>query len=166
MEIEIQPPAKHATLRASWIPSIRRSGRFLCTTHIQLCRVLDAEYRHPRFAGNTFIVGATAAALGDRFTSPFVHIEGPDGQHMENSVPDRGLANSLTRSWGRCIRKTPDWLSAVCAALVALLNALWTFHRTGQSRKLKQLAMIVLIGVSILALSYFAFLHWLVITHR
>jgi len=165
MEIESSHPRNTQRLRASWIPIeyVGPAGSFAPRT-FSFADVLDGRVPASAFRGKYVIVGATAAALGDRFTSPFVHIEGPDGQQYGEFVPGvEVLANSLnTLLRGRWYSETPDWLSAVCAALVALLMLGGLSIAQGNQENLKQLAMIVLIGVSILALSYFAFLHWLV----
>jgi CHASE2 domain-containing sensor protein len=126
--------------------------------------VLDDKVPASAFRGKYVIVGATAAALGDRFTSPFVHIEGPDGRQYGEFVPDvEVLANSLnTLLRGRWYSETPDWLSAVCAALVALLLLGGLSIAQGKHENLKHLTMIALLGGSILALSYFVFIRWLV----
>jgi signal transduction histidine kinase/CHASE2 domain-containing sensor protein len=165
MEIESSHPRNTQRLRASWIPIeyVGPAGSFAPRT-FSFADVLDGKVPASAFRGKYVIVGATAAALGDRFTSPFVHIEGPDGQQYGEFVPGvEVLANSLnTLLRGRWYSETPDWLSAVCAALVALLMLGGLSIAQGNQENLKQLAMIVLIGASILALSYFAFLHWLV----
>ena len=165
MEIESSHPRSTQRLRASWIPIeyVGPAGSFAPHT-FSFADVLDGKVPASAFRGKYVIVGATAAALGDRFTSPFVHIEGPDGQQYGEFVPGvEVLANSLnTLLRGRWYSETPDWLSAVCAALIALLMLGGLSIAQGNQENLKQLAMIVLIGASILALSYFAFLHWLV----
>ena len=165
MEIESSHPRSTQRLRASWIPIeyVGPAGSFAPHT-FSFADVLDGKVPASAFRGKYVIVGATAAALGDRFTSPFVHIEGPDGQQYGEFVPGvEVLANSLnTLLRGRSYSETPDWLSAVCAALVALLMLGGLSIAQGNQENLKQLAMIVLIGASILALSYFAFVHWLV----
>src|ERR1700676_1964150 len=165
MEIESSHPRSTERLRASWIPIeyVGPAGSFAPHT-FSFVDVLDGKVPASAFRGKYVIVGATAAALGDRFTSPFVHIEGPDGQQYGEFVPGvEVLANSLnTLLRGRWYSETPDWLSAVCAALVALLLLGGLSIAQGKHENLKHLAMIVLLGGSILALSYFVFIRWLV----
>ena len=61
------------------------------------------------------------------------------------------LANSLnTLLRGRWYSETPDWLSAVCAALVALLTLGGLSIAQGKRENLKQVAMVILIGALIL----------------
>jgi len=165
MEIESGRPRSTQRLRASWIPIeyVGPTGSFASHT-FSFADVLDGKVRASAFRGKYVIVGATAAALGDRFTSPFVHIEGPDGQQYGEFVPGAEvLANSLnTLLRGRWYSETPDWLSAVCAALVALFTLAGLSIAQGNQENLKQVAMIILMGASILGLSYFAFARWLV----
>src|SRR6267378_4895483 len=118
----------------------------------------------PPFRGKYVIVGATAAALGDRFISPFVHTEGPNGQQYGEFVPGAEiLANSLnTLLRGRSYSETPDWLAAACAGLVALLTLGGLSISQGRQEILKQVAMVILLGALILGLSYFAFTRWLI----
>jgi CHASE2 domain-containing sensor protein len=109
-------------------------------------------------------VGATAASLGDRFTSPFVHTEGPDGQQYGEFLSGvEVLANALnTVLRGRSYSETPDWLAALCGALVALLTLGGLSIAQGKWESLKQLGAIVLIGALILGLSYVALARWLI----
>src|SRR5579872_79023 len=165
MEIESNHPRSTQRLTASWVPIeyVGPAGSFASHT-FSFSDVLDGKVPASAFRGKYVIIGATAAALGDRFTSPFVHSEGPNGQQHGEFVPGvEVLTNSLnTILRGRWYSETPDWLSADCAALVALLVLGGLSIAQGSQENLKQVAVIVLIGGSILALSYFAFVHWLV----
>src|SRR4030088_2056771 len=165
MEIESSHPRSTQRLRASWIPIeyVGPAGSFAPHT-FSFADVLDGKVPASAFRGKYVIVGATAAALGDRFTSPFVHIEGPDGQQYGEFVPGvEVLANALnTLLRGRSYSETPDWLAAACAALVALLTLGGLSIAQGKQEILKQVAMAILLGALILGLSYFAFTRWLI----
>ncbi len=165
IEIESGRPRTMQRLRASWIPIeyVGPAGSFAPYT-FSFCDVLDGKAPASAFRGKYVILGATAAALGDRFTSPFVHLEGPDGQQSGEFVPGAEvLANSLnTLLRGRWYSETPDWLAAAFAALVALLTLGGLSIAQGKQENLKQTAMIVLIGALILGLSYFAYTRWLI----
>src|SRR6202790_16224 len=165
MEIESSHPRSTHRLRASWIPIeyVGPAGSFAPHT-FSFVDVLDGKVPASAFRGKYVIVGATAAALGDRFTSPFVHIEGPDGQQYGEFMPGAEvLANSLnTVLRGRSYSETPDWLAAACAALVALLTLAGLSIAQGKQESLKQAIVIVLIGAMIAGLNYFAFARWLV----
>lgn len=165
IEIETGRPRSTQRLRASWIPIeyVGPAGSFAPFT-FSFGDVLDGKVPASAFRGKYVIVGATAATLGDRFISPFVHLEGPDGQQYGEFVPGAEvLANSLnTLLRGRSYSETPDWLAAACAALVALLTLGGLSIAQGKQENLKQLAMIILLGALILGVSYFAFTRWLV----
>jgi PAS domain S-box-containing protein len=165
MEIESGRPRSTQRLRASWIPIeyVGPAGSFAPYT-FSFSDVLDGKVPASAFRGKYVIVGATAAALGDRFISPFVHLEGPDGQQYGEFVPGAEvLANSLnTLLRGRSYSETPDWLAATCAALFALLTLGGLSIAQGKHENLRQLVMLVLIGGLILGLSYFAYTRWLI----
>ena len=165
IEIEAGRPRSTQRLLASWIPIeyVGPTGSFASYT-FSFGDVLDGKVPASAFQGKYIIVGATAAALGDRFTSPFVHLEGPDGQQYGEFVPGAEvLANSLnTLLRGRSYSETPDWLAAACAALVALLTLAGLSIAQGKQESLKQAIVIVLIGAMIAGLNYFAFARWLV----
>jgi signal transduction histidine kinase/CHASE2 domain-containing sensor protein len=165
IEIESGRPRNTQRLRASWIPIeyVGPAGSFAPYT-FSFGDVLDGKVPASAFRGKYVIVGATAAALGDRFISPFVHMEGTNGQQYGEYVPGAEiLANSLnTLLRGRSYSETPDWLAAACAALVALLTLGGLSIAQGKHEVLNQVAMVILLGALILGLSYFAFTRWLI----
>jgi PAS domain S-box-containing protein len=165
IEIETSRPRSTQRLWASWIPIeyVGPAGSFAPYT-FSFDDVLDGKVPASAFRGKYVIVGATAAALGDRFISPFVHMEGPNGQQYGEFVPGvEILANSLnTLLRGRWYSETPDWLAVACAALVALLTLGGLSVAQGKHEIPKQVAMVVLLGALILGLSYFAFTRWLI----
>jgi two-component system phosphate regulon sensor histidine kinase PhoR len=165
IEIESGRPRSTQRLQASWIPIeyVGPIGSFASHT-FSFGDVLQGKIPSAAFRGKYVIVGATAGSLGDRFTSPFVHTEGRDGQQYGEFLSGvEVLANSLnTVLRGRSYSETPDWLAAVCAALVALLAWSGLSLAQGKWESLKQLSTIVLIGVLILGLSYLAFTRWLI----
>jgi PAS domain S-box-containing protein len=160
IEIESGRPRNTQRLRASWIPIeyVGPAGSFAPYT-FSFGDVLDGKVPATAFRGKYVIVGATAAALGDRFISPFVHTEGPNGQQHGEFVPGAEiLANSLnTLLRGRWYSETPDWLAVACAALVALLTLGGLSIAQGKQEVLRQVVMVILLGALILGLSYFAF---------
>jgi len=160
IEIESGRPRNTQRLRASWIPIeyVGPAGSFAPYT-FSFGDVLDGKVPATAFRGKYVIVGATAAALGDRFISPFVHTEGPNGQQHGEFVPGvEILANSLnTLLRRRWYSETPDWLAVACAALVALLTLGGLSIAQGKQEVLRQVVMVILLGALILGLSYFAF---------
>src|SRR3984893_5388362 len=165
IEIESGHPRSTQHLRATWIPIeyVGPAGSFAPYT-FSFGDVLDGKVPVSAFRGKYVIVGATAAALGDRFVSPFVHMEGPNGQQYGEYVPGAEiLANSLnTLLRGRSYSETPDWLAVACAALVALLTLGGLSIAQGKQEILKQVIAVILLGTLILGLSYFAFIRWLI----
>jgi PAS domain S-box-containing protein len=165
VEIESGRPRSTQRLRAIWIPIeyVGPAGSFAPYT-FSFGDVLDGKVPASAFRGKYVIVGATAAALGDRFISPFVHMEGPNGQQYGEFVPGAEiLANSLnTLLRGRWYSETSDWLAGACAALVALLTLGGLSIAQGKQEILKQVAMVVLLGALILGISYLAFTRWLI----
>ena len=165
IEIESGHPRSTQHLRATWIPIeyVGPAGSFAPYT-FSFGDVRDGKVPASAFRGKYVIVGATAAALGDRFVSPFVHMEGPNGQQYGEFVPGAEiLANSLnTLLRRRWYSETPDWLAAACAALVALLTLGGLSIAQGKQEILKQVAALLLLGTLILGLSYFAFIRWLI----
>jgi len=160
IESESGRPRNTQRLRASWIPIeyVGPAGSFAPYT-FSFGDVLDGKVPATAFRGKYVIVGATAAALGDRFISPFVHTEGPNGQQHGEFVPGAEiLANSLnTLLRRRWYSETPDWLAVACAALVALLTLGGLSIAQGKQEVLRQVVMVILLGALILGLSYFAF---------
>src|ERR1700730_10379208 len=140
IEIETGLPRSTQRLRASWIPIeyVGPAGSFAPYT-FSFADVLDGKVPASAFRGKYVIAGATAAALGDRFTSPFVHSEGPDGRQYGEFMPGAEvLANSLnTLLRGRSYSGTPDWVAAACAALVALLTLAGLSIAQGKHENLK-----------------------------
>src|SRR6266850_2082724 len=159
MEIESGHPQSMQLLNASWIPIeyAGPAGSFSPYT-FSLGDVLDGHVNASAFREKYVIVGATAAALGDRFSSPFVHLEGPAGQQNGEFMPGTEvLANSLnTILRQRFYSETPEWLAIACAALAGLSLA------QGKHETLKQAGMIVLLAGLIVSLNYIAFARWLV----
>jgi len=165
IEIESGRPRSTLRLQASWIPIeyVGPTGSFASHT-FSFVDVLQGKVPTAAFRGKYVLVGATAASLGDRFTSPFMHIEGPNGQQYGEFLPGvEVLANSVnTVLRGRSYSETPDWLAAMCGTLVTLLTIGGLSLAQGKWESLKQLATIVLIVVLILGLNYLAFTRWLV----
>ena len=77
-----------------------------------------------QFRGKYVLVGATAASLGDRLASPFVHQADARGNQHGSLMPGvEVLANTLnTILRSRFYSETPDWLAFLCGALVAALT--------------------------------------------
>jgi two-component system phosphate regulon sensor histidine kinase PhoR len=110
-------------------------------------------------------VGATAAALGDRLASPFVHEEQADGRRRGELMPGvEVLANALhTMLRARFYRETPDWLVPIIALFVAAAATLLLTFAQGRFEAIKHLAAIASLFIAILSLSYLVFTRELVV---
>jgi signal transduction histidine kinase/CHASE2 domain-containing sensor protein len=139
-------------------------GSFSHQTY-SFAEVLDGRVLPQSFRGKYVLIGATAATLGDHVASPFVHAEGAAGeQHGELMPGVEVLANSMnTILRSRFYHETPDWLAALLAALVAASVPGSLAVSQGRFEGVKQIGAITGILVIILAASYIAFAHWLVV---
>jgi PAS domain S-box-containing protein len=127
--------------------------------------VLDGKVPPESLRGKYVLIGATAATLGDHVASPFVHREGADGSQHGTLMPGvEVLANAVnTILRGRFYREVPDWLAALLAALVAAAAIFSLTLMQGRFETLKQLGALGGLVIALLGLSYFAFIHWLII---
>jgi signal transduction histidine kinase len=103
--------------------------------------------------------------LGDHVATPFAHTNGAAGeQHGELMPGVEVLANSInTILRARFYHETPDWLAVLLAALVAgaVLGSLALAQ--GRFESVKQIFVLFGLLAIILAASYVAFAHWLVV---
>jgi len=146
------------------IDYIGPAGSFARRTY-NFSDVIDGGVSPEVFRDKYVLVGATAATLGERVASPFVHRDSADGNQHGTLMPGvEVLANSInTILRARFYRETPDWIAALCTALVAA--AVLGLLAIGQGRfeAAKQLiALGGLLGV-MLGLAYAAFAWWLIV---
>jgi PAS domain S-box-containing protein len=146
------------------IDYIGPSGSFAPRT-FSFADVLDGKVSAEKLRGKYVLVGATAATLGDQVASPFVHLEGADRNQHGTLMPGvEVLANAInTILRERFYRETPDWLAALCAALVASALIFALTLTQGRFETLKQLCALGGLVIALLALSYLAFTRWLII---
>ena len=139
-------------------------GSFSHQTH-SFADVLDGSVPPQSFRGKYVLIGATAATLGDNVASPFVHGEGASGEQHGALMPGvEVLANTMnTILRSRFYHLVPDWLAALLAALVAA--AVVGLLAIGQGRfgSAKQIGALFGLLAIILAASYLAFVHWLIV---
>lgn len=134
------------------------TGSFDARTY-SLADVVDGKAPASRFAGRYVLIGATAASLGDRLASPFVHQPDARGDQHGTLMPGvevlANAVNTILRS--RFRHETPDGLAFLLAAIVAAgtLEAL----RLAQGRResLKQMGTLFGIAGGIVILGYIAF---------
>ncbi|MGI8787890.1 MAG: ATP-binding protein, partial [Pyrinomonadaceae bacterium] len=140
------------------IDYIGASGAFAAQT-VSFADVLNGKISPGRFRGKYVLVGATAATLGDRIATPFVHTENAEGdQHGDLMSGVEILANEInTILRGRFYQNVSDWTVALCAALVAMLVIFLTGIAEGKFEVLKQIGFLGALCLLILIGSYFAF---------
>ncbi len=126
--------------------------------------VLGGRIRSAQFRGKYVLVGATAASLGDRLASPFIHQEdaGPSqhGSWMPGVEVLADTLNTILRS--RFYSETPDWLALLCGALVAALTLFGMTVAQGGHEAIKQVGVLAAVLVAVLLAGYLAFTRFLV----
>ena len=126
--------------------------------------VVEGRCPPGRFRGKYVLLGATAASLGDRLSSPFVHqsdVRG--GQHGSLMPGVEVLANALnTILRGRFYSETPDWLTFLCAALSAAFTLGILNLADGRYEALQQAGALAGIVGGLLATGYLAFTRLLI----
>ena len=117
-----------------------------------------------QFRGKYVLVGATAASLGDRLASPFVHQADARGNQHGSLMPGvEVLANTLnTILRSRFYSETPDWLAFLCGALVAALTLFVLAIAQGRHETVKQIGALAAVTGAVLLAGYLAFTRFLV----
>jgi PAS domain S-box-containing protein len=145
------------------IDYIGPAGAFASQTY-SFADVVEGRVPANTFVGKYVLIGATAASLGDRLASPFVHQ--PDVRADQHGALMPGvevLANSLnTILRSRFYSETPDWVVFAIAAIIAGLTLTLLSAAQGRFEGLKQCAALAALAAGIVIASYFAFLHLLV----
>jgi len=154
------------TLRADemTIDYIGPAGSFARQT-CSLADVVDGRCRPGRLSGKYVLVGATAAALGDRLASPFIHREGASGNQHGDLMPGvEVLANAVnTILRARFYSDIPDWGTALFAALVAAA-ALGALSITQERHEMiGQLGALGGLAGAILGIGYLVFTRFLIV---
>lgn len=121
--------------------------------------VLGGRIPPAQFRGKYVLVGATAASLGNRLASPFVHREDAQGNQHGSLMPGvEVLANTLnTILRSRFYSETPDWLAFLCGMLVAALTMLVLAIAQGNYETLKQIGVLAALIGAVLLAGYLAF---------
>jgi PAS domain S-box-containing protein len=117
-----------------------------------------------QFRGKYVLVGATAASLGDRLASPFVHhTDAAQDQHGSLMPGVEILANTLnTILRSRFYSETPDWVAFLCGALVAALTMFGLALAQGRHEAIKQIGVLAAVTGVVLLVSYLVFTRFLV----
>jgi len=146
------------TLRAAWmaIDYIGPAGSYRTYSFAD---VLSGRIAPAKFRGKYVLVGATAASLGDRLTSPFIHQADARGDQHGSLMPGvEVLANTLnTILRSRFYSETPDWLAFLCGALTAALTVFMLAIGQGPHEAVKQLSALAAVGGAVLLAGYLVF---------
>ncbi|MDQ3323115.1 MAG: CHASE2 domain-containing protein, partial [Acidobacteriota bacterium] len=137
------------------IDYIGPTGSFSPQTY-SFADVLDGRVSPERFRGKYVLIGATAATLGDRIATPFVHAENDSGNQNGELMPGvEILANSInTILRERFYQPVSDWTAGFCAALVAAAVLLLIRLAEGRFEAAKQLVSLAGFGALILTGSF------------
>jgi len=110
------------------------------------------------------LIGATAASLGDRLASPFIHANGPGPNQHGSLMPGiEILANTLnTILRSRFYSQPPAWLTFLCGALVAAITSVVLTMAQGRYEAIKQIVGLAGILAAVLLASYFSLTRLLV----
>ena len=145
------------------IDYIGPAGSFNPVTY-SLADVVAGRVPPEKFRGKFVLIGATAASLGDRVSSPFVrYSDARADQHGALMPGVEVLANAINvilRS--RYYTETPDMQAFTWAALTALLTLMLLEGAQGGHELFKQLAVLSGMGVLVVVAGYLAFLHLLI----
>src|SRR5262249_42652149 len=106
------------------------------------------------------LIGATAAAMGDRVASPFAGGGARRGALTPGVEVSANAITTILRS--RFYLETPDWLAAMFAALVAAAAVGAISLEKGRREFVKQIAALLGIPALTFGLSYVAFPRWMI----
>lgn len=126
--------------------------------------ILDGRIPAAQLRNKYVLIGATAASLGDRLASPFIHTasSGPN-QHGSLMPGVEVLANTInTILRSRYYSETPGWLAFLCGALVAALTLFALSAAQGRYEGIKQIAALATMIAAVLLAGYLSFTHLLV----
>lgn len=140
------------------------AGAFVANT-VSIADLIEGRVPVEKLRGKYVLLGATAAAMGDRVASPFGRYTSADGQQHSALVPGvEVLANALTTILRtRFYRESPDWLAAVMAALTAAAVLAALRLARGSYEPLRQIGAVLVILALIVGLSYLAFTRGLIL---
>jgi signal transduction histidine kinase/CHASE2 domain-containing sensor protein len=127
--------------------------------------LLEGKVGRDKLKDKYVLIGATAAALGDRLATPFTYTESDPGLRADELTPGvEILANSLsTILRGRFYRELPDQLTIALAGVAAIGVYLSLTFLQGRREGLKQIAAMAFLTLILWLFAYFAFTRWLII---
>ncbi|MGH9940014.1 MAG: CHASE2 domain-containing protein, partial [Blastocatellia bacterium] len=128
--------------------------------YYSIADLIDGKIPPSAFAGRIVLIGAVAESMGDTRVAPFMRYgtqRGQGGQEMPGVEIHANIINTIR---GRLsFNPLPDWAPFVAALIVILLSALTIRAFDGW----RQVAILGLILLSIIAGSFFSFSRYLII---
>ena len=171
--VETEPPATVLTA-ATGAPRLLLGGRMTIDfigpagsfgpSTYSLADVLGGSVSPGRFLGKYVLVGSTAASMGDRVASPFVHQSDARGDQHGSLMPGvEVLANAVnTILRGRYYTDLSGWAEFFWSALIALATLAALESAQGACEFLKQVVVLSAMAV-LLALAGYALFAWFLI---
>lgn len=168
-----QPPVVIAQAKAASLEFMRASrmaidyigpaGSFAPSTY-SIADLLDGRIPASRFHGKEVLIGATAASIGDRLSSPFVHAADARGDLHGTLMPGvevlANCVNTILRA--RFYTQPPAWLAFLVASLTAATTLLLLAATQGRYEFVKQIVVLAGIGVAIVLCGELVFGRFLV----
>jgi signal transduction histidine kinase/CHASE2 domain-containing sensor protein len=127
--------------------------------------VLEGRVSAEKLRDKYVLIGATAAALGDRLATPFAHTDGAIEHQPAELMPGvEILANSLhTILRERFYKEVPDWLTALFTALAAAVVCFSLTISQGRLEAMKQILVMIVLALTAGLICYLAFSRWLIL---
>jgi signal transduction histidine kinase/CHASE2 domain-containing sensor protein len=146
------------------IDYIGPAGSFAGQTY-SFSDLLEGKIQQDKLKDKYVLIGATAAALGDRMATPFAYTESDLALRTDELTPGiEILANSLsTILRERFYKEIPDWLMVALAALSALSVYLSLTLLQGGREGIKQITAMAGLASILWLIAYVAFTRWLII---
>jgi PAS domain S-box-containing protein len=159
--VVIEPSQSTRVLRDGrmTIDYIGPAGSFNPVTY-SLADVVAGRVSPEKFRGKFVLIGATAASIGDRVSSPFVRYSDARADQHGALIPGvEVLANAINVILrGRYYSAASDMAAFLWAALAALLTLMLLEAAQGGQELFKQLAVLIGMVVLIVVAGYLAFL--------
>ncbi len=130
-----------------------------------LADVVGGAVSPGKFLGKYVLIGSTAASMGDRMASPFVHQSDARGDQHGALMPGvEVLANALnTILRGRYYSDLSGWAEFFWSALIALATLAALESTQGGSEFFKQLAVLAALALLLVLASYVLFTWFLIV---
>ena len=145
------------------IDYIGPTGSFAPQT-ISFSEVIDGRVDPQKLRNKYLLIGATAATLGEKVASPFIHSVNNDRLRSDLMPGIEVLANQVnTILRERFYREFPDWFVFLCSLLAGAGVILFAALAQGNYEIARQIAALGILLALIFLTSYLAFTRWLIL---